>query len=305
MFLREYFGFFSSERTGITTLTLILLFVIILPRFFRNDEISVEDTDRLKKEMDIFLAEMERQSVKHKPDTVFIFDPNTVDSASLVLLGFSPLQAKSIVSYRNKGGRFYSKESFGKSYVVSEEMFARLYYHIDIRQEAAGNRQKADKADKVGKPKENRAIAEVKENRESKNTVKKPYTVELNSANFDELQKFRGIGEYYAKKIIEYRDKLGGFYSAEQLMEIRGIDSARFDMFRDQILIDTSHIRSVKINAVTEKELAKHPYINNYIAKAIITYRKFRGKITSGDEMLREKVITEKQLEKIAAYIEY
>ncbi|MDR1593095.1 MAG: helix-hairpin-helix domain-containing protein [Prevotellaceae bacterium] len=301
MIIKEWFVFFSSERLGITALIVILLFVIILPRFFRNDEIAAEDVERLKKEMDVFLAEMEKQSVKSKHDTVFMFDPNVIDSASLVLLGFSPRQAKSIVNYRNKGGKFYNKESFGKSFVVSDEMFTRLYYYINIKETP----KKEKVAGKAVEPKENKAVAEVTTAKESNSTAKKIYTVELNSADFDELQKYHGIGEYYAKKIVEYRDKLGGFYKPEQLMEIRGIDSVRFEMFRNQILIDTSRIRRIKINTVAENELAKHPYINNFTAKAIIRFRKFKGTITSANEMLKEKVITERQAEKIAVYFEY
>jgi competence ComEA-like helix-hairpin-helix protein len=301
-FLKEWFFFFNLEKLGITALIVILLFIILLPRFFRNDEIVAEDVERLKKEMDVFLAEMEKQSTKNKPDTVFMFDPNEIDSTSLILLGFSPRQAKSIINYRNKGGKFYNKESFGKLFVISEEMYARLYYYIDIKQKTS-KKEKVEK--KAGIVPENIEIAEIKENKESNNVSKKIYTIELNSADYNELQKFRGIGEYYSKKIVEYRDKLGGFYKPEQLMEIKGIDSARFEMFRNQILIDTSHIKRIKINAVTGTELAKHPYINNFVANSIIKYRKFKGTITSGDEMLNEKVITAKQLEKIAAYIEY
>jgi competence ComEA-like helix-hairpin-helix protein len=301
-FIKEWFTFNNSDKMGITALIVILLFVVILPLFFKNDEITVEDMERLKSEMNVFLAEIEKQSIKNKPDTVFMFDPNVIDSASLVLLGFSPRQAKSIVNYRNKGGKFYNKESFGKSFVVSEEMYSRLYHYINIKQETRKKEKITEQPEKV---RENKEIEKVKESKESNNTGKKTYTIELNGADFDELQKFRGIGEYYAKKIVEYRNKLGGFYKAEQLMEIKGIDSVRFEMFRNQILIDTSRIRRIKINIVTETELAKHPYINNFTAKAIIKYRKFKGTITSADEMLKEKVISEKQIEKITAYIEF
>jgi competence ComEA-like helix-hairpin-helix protein len=308
-FIKEWFTFFSAERTGITALIVILLFVVVLPRFFRNDDIAAEDINRLKSEMDVFIAEMEKQSTKNKFDTLFMFDPNKIDSASLILLGFSPRQAKSIINYRNKGGKFYNRESFGKSFVVSEDMFARLYYYIDIKQESRrkekSNEQLGSTRETVaGTVREHKATVEVNERKESNSTSRKVYTIELNSADFDELQKFRGIGEYYAKKIVEYRDKLGGFYKPEQLMEIKGIDSVRFEMFRNQILIDTSHIKRININTVTETDLARHPYINNFTAKAIIKYRKFKGTITSIDEMLAEKVITAKQLEKIKAYLE-
>jgi competence ComEA-like helix-hairpin-helix protein len=304
-FLTEWFSFFSSERLGITTLIIILLFVIILPRFFKNDEISTEDVEALKKEMDVFLAGMETKPAQIKLDTLFMFDPNTVDSASLVLLGFSPRQAKSIVNYRNKGGKFYDKESFGKSFVVSEEMFTRLYYHIDIKpvsRPAKGDVQKKPASPKIAS---SPAVKTSDSENKPETTVKKVYTIEINTADITELQKFYGIGEYYAKKIVDYRSKLGGFYKAEQLMEISGIDSVRFAQFVNQIAIDAAHIKRIKINAAQETELSKHPYINNYTAKAIIKYRKFKGTISSGNEMIKEKVITEEQLKKISAYLEY
>ncbi len=63
---------------------------------------------------------------------LFRFDPNTVSSKDLQRLGFTQKQAASIVNYREKGGRFRRKSDFARSYVVSEDMFARLEPYIDI-----------------------------------------------------------------------------------------------------------------------------------------------------------------------------
>lgn len=304
-FLKEQFAFVSSQRLGIAVLIVILLFIIILPLFFRSNEIPVEDIDRLRKEMDVFLVEMNKRSTKSKSDTLFPFDPNVVDSASLIRLGFLPSQAKIIMNYRNKGGRFYTRESFGKSFVVSDEMYTRLYPYIDINRETSKNRKPDSDVDELNKYRHIKPVEAAKEFKESKTVDKQPYTVELNSADFDELLKFHGIGEYYAKRIVEYRDNLGGFYNAEQLMEIKGIDSIRFNMFRKQIVIDTAHIRQIKVNSATENELARHPYIDNFTAKAIIKYRSFRGTINSNGEFLKERVITENQLKKLSVYLEY
>jgi competence ComEA-like helix-hairpin-helix protein len=313
--MKGWFTFFKSEQTGIAVVLVASLTFFILPRFFRNDEITSEDMERLKNEMDVFLAEMEKQPIQNKSDTLFMFDPNEIDSASLVRLGFSPRQVKSIVNYRNKGGKFYNKESFGKSFVVSENMYARLYYYIDIKQKpyskcqtdkagATNNNVVAANDNKKSETvNENTETASVVTNKEADGRDKKVHTIELNSANFDELQKFRGIGEYYAKKIVEYRHRLGGFYKPEQLMEIKGIDSTRFEMFRNQITIDTYHIQRININTATDIELSKHPYINKFTAKAIISYRNFKGKITSASELLNQKLISDIQMEKIAAYI--
>ncbi|MDR1895660.1 MAG: helix-hairpin-helix domain-containing protein [Prevotellaceae bacterium] len=307
--VREWFNYSSTERWGITALTVILLILIILPVFFKKNTLAVEDMERLKQEMDVFLAEMNKKPSANKLDTVFFFDPNTIDSASMVLLGFSPRQARSIVNYRNKGGKFYNKESFGKSFAVSDEMFARLYNYIDIKQE---RKQIADKTPKTSKTSK---IIETKQphndDRNKNPTVPasvnkvKTRTVELNIADTAKLKELRGIGQYYAQRIVEYRNKLGGFVDAAQLMEIKGIDSTRFAMFRDQISIDIAQIKRININTVSEKELSKHPYINSYVAKSIIKYRQFKGTIASVVELLNENILTKKQSDKISAYLEF
>jgi DNA uptake protein ComE-like DNA-binding protein len=77
-------------------------------------------------------AEAIRQNLPRKSVESFRFDPNTVSVDELCRLGFSPKQAQSIVSYREKGGRFRRKSDFAKSFVVSDSVFRRLENFIDI-----------------------------------------------------------------------------------------------------------------------------------------------------------------------------
>lgn len=62
----------------------------------------------------------------------FRFNPNTVSVSDLCRLGFTEKQAESIDSYRRKGGRFWRRSDFAKSYVVSDTLFRRLEKFIDI-----------------------------------------------------------------------------------------------------------------------------------------------------------------------------
>ena len=95
--------------------------------------------------------------------------------------------------------------------------------------------------------------------------------IELNSADSSSLLSLNGIGPSYAGRIIRYRDRLGGFYRPEQLFEIKGIDSARFELFSKRIATDPSLIRKINLNTVTFKELLKHPYFEYYLVKAIFS----------------------------------
>lgn len=66
--------------------------------------------------------------------------------------------------------------------------------------------------------------------------------VELNSADTTALKMVPGIGSVFAKRIIKYRDLLGGFYSVEQLGEVYGIDEERYEAMKSWFSVDPSVI---------------------------------------------------------------
>jgi DNA uptake protein ComE-like DNA-binding protein len=97
--------------------------------------------------------------------------------------------------------------------------------------------------------------------------------LQLNTADSSDLVSLPGIGPYYAKKILAYRDKLGGFASREQLLEISGIDRERYGLFADRVTADTNLLKRVSIQEATYEQLARNPYIGGYLARAIIRFR--------------------------------
>jgi len=97
--------------------------------------------------------------------------------------------------------------------------------------------------------------------------------VELNGADSARLDELPGIGGYFAKGIVRYRERLGGFVCAEQLMEIRGMDSARFVPLASRVRVDTSLVRWIDLSADPEDTLARHPYIGRMAARGIVRLR--------------------------------
>ena len=88
------------------------------------------------------------------------------------------------------------------------------------------------------------------------------------SAAFDNLP---GIGPYYAARMVEYRDRLGGYSYPEQLMEIKNFDTERFDNLKD--LISVGPHEAFGLWTLGEDELSDHPYIDRHAAHAIVLFR--------------------------------
>ena len=87
--------------------------------------------------------------------------------------------------------------------------------------------------------------------------------VELNQADTLTLKKIPGIGSTFARRIVGYRELLGGFYTVEQLAEVYGIDEERYNSLSPWFKVDTTRIRPLPVNQLSYKELLRHPYLNS------------------------------------------
>jgi competence protein ComEA len=62
--------------------------------------------------------------------------------------------------------------------------------------------------------------------------------VNLNTATARELQSLPGIGPSLAKKIIQFREKKGGFKRAEELLAVPGISEKRWKVLKDLVCVE-------------------------------------------------------------------
>lgn len=127
--------------------------------------------------------------------------------------------------------------------------------------------------------------------------------ININSADSLDLMMLKGIGPYFADKILKYRNRLGGFYEKEQLLEVYGMDTARFENIKKNISIDTTLIVKIDINKVDFKTLSKHPYFEYHIVKAIINRRDKKKPYESINELLEIESIYPELFEMIKPYI--
>ena len=61
--------------------------------------------------------------------------------------------------------------------------------------------------------------------------------VNLNTATVTQLETLPGIGPATAQRILEYRQKSGGFKKIEELMNVRGIGEASFLKLKTLVIV--------------------------------------------------------------------
>ena len=275
--LRKWFSFSKGERVAIITI-LALILILILACLFRPSRKSLSDESLHN--LDSLLAlrqaaiEQQKQQQAEKPQEVaelhpFPFNPNTLTEEEWLQMGLTDRQVRNIMNYKAKGGKFYSKNDLGKLYTISEEEFAQLEPFIvlpEVARSASGKtsskKQETPTYEEKAKP-EKKAIP----------------IVDLNTVDSTTLVELPQIGPYTAVRIIEFREKLGGFIDKDQLRDVKGMDDARFAAIQPYINLGAVEIRKVDVNRADFKTLVHHPYLSYEQVKRIVNQREKRGMI--------------------------
>ena len=127
-----------------------------------------------------------------------------------------------------------------------------------------------------------------------------PY--DLNAVDSAGLVSLPGIGPAFARRIIRYRERLGGYSDIAQLTEIEGLPDSLIKWF---IITDTVALRKISVNASTLSELQRHPYIDFYQARAIVEYRNERGNIKGPDQLSFMEEFTDRDLIRLEPYLDF
>lgn len=298
---KEYFNFTKKERNGIIVLLFILLILVIVNVYLNNKsfgEVVLFD-EVFQKEVELFEKSLERKKSKivnqetagkksKKSDneenvklrSLFDFDPNTVSKNELKNLGLDNKQINTLISYRNKGGIFNTPDDLLKIYGINKDLYNQLQPYIKISNQ---------------KNIQNDAIKE--------SVIEKVSYIELNSSTKNDLIALPGIGDAFAERIIKYRNLLGGYYKKDQLLNVYGMDSVRFNQFKNQLIIDTNIIVKLNINTAEFEELVKHPYLNKYQTQAILKYRDISGNFSNTEQIIKNNLLSKDDYIKLKPYL--
>ena len=294
--LKDFLSFTKKELNGLIIFCFLLLLIALAPYIhacFNPPE--VYKYGEFEKEVNAFKESArenalrpypryfkELKEVRSKP-VYFKFDPNNLTEQSWKKLGLSSKQIRVLENYRSKGGKFYKKEDLKKIYSISHEEYLRLEPYIVIPPRSYANWKK-NNLDFVRK--------------------REVTIIELNNADSVQLESLKGIGPAFASRIVKYRDRVGGFYRKEQLMEVYGFDSVRFAGLKDQVMVN-GKFKKLNINTADFDDLKRYPFLSYKQINAIIQYRIQHGLYRSAADLNNILILNEDIINKLSPYLEF
>lgn len=209
---------------------------------------------------------------KHsRRDSLFVFDPNKVGEADFIKLGFSRAQWGVFDRYRTMVGRFESAEDFAECYVVGDQKLEKLRQYTVIT------------------------------------PITRAELVELNRADTAQLRQIKGIGAVTAKRIVDYRERLGGYHSAEQLCEVEGVTEYNFEKISKQIWVDSCEITKIDVNFAPSKQLidalSAHPYAGGRVVRKLMKQKQLKGGWRTIGDLEKDDILSTQQAKKLAPYL--
>jgi len=220
--------------------------------------------------------------------TPFKFNPNEADKATLLALGLSNKTAQTILNYRNSGAEFRQKEDLKRVYGLSETDYLTLAPFIEIPKKIAPIAKKTIIPSVI--PQSFNKASSVK--------------IDINNSTIEDWKQLTGIGEITAKRIVNFRDKLGGFISIDQLKTTYNLADSVIDKVAHQLVLSPISSK-ILINTVAAEDLKLHPYIKKKQAYLIVNYRTNHGKYVRLSDLEKVKALTPDFIERIAPYLSF
>ena len=346
--------FNRSQRRGIFILLLLifsgLIAVTCFDCIFKPSKYNSNIPSELQRQYD----SLKKLAFQRQKPKIYPFNPNYLSDYKGYVLGLTPKQIDKIMNFRQSGRYFQSKQEFKEIAGLSDSLFQKLEPYIKIPDFKFNKIQSYDKYKRLTTNDINKATAEdlqsiygvgpvlskrivkyrnmiggfkdmsqlekiyglepevvarikskfvIKSLSQDKKTtiVKKP----INTATEEELKQVYGIGDKLARRIVKYRQSLGGFTVKEQLNEVYGLKPETIKRLWERFTIENpAKIRlKINLNDANIKELAKNPYISYQLAKKIVSYRTLNGAFHNFDDLLKVPDYPVDKHKKICLYL--
>jgi competence protein ComEA len=315
-FVKDYLNFSRKERIAVLTMAAGLIFIILLPDIIPSSasKNTPPDTSWFSevRKLQIKQPANETNESKYEEDSptgyqfdktksgytsesklpaeLFYFDPNKATSDDWERLGLKEKTAQTILNYLGKGGKFRKPKDLQKIYGLRQTDYERLEPYIRIENIADRNPLETFPSIQKGSD-------------ELKPNTSRYSQIEINSADTSSFISLPGIGSKLAARIVNFRDKLGGFYSIDQISETYGLPDSTFQNIKQWLKLDNTPVKKININTATVDEMKTHPYIKYSLANPIVAYRNEHGQFSKIEDIKNVMAVTEDIYKKIEPYL--
>lgn len=282
--IQDYFSFTKGEKNAMVFLLILMLMLSVL-LYFTNEIKADENIDVVDLIAKINLLESKNNQpidFEKFKDSIKHFNPNTVGEDFLVNCGLKQHLAKRIIAYRNSGRNFKIKSDLLKIYGMDSFWYKRVYSKLDLPEKKETYQSKLH---------------------DRKNKIK--YLIEINSADTNDLIALPGIASKLAGRIVNFRDKLGGFYSLNQMKEVYGLNPETLELILPKLTIDPNFIKTIDINQIDEKTLAQHPYCGFKCSRMLINFRNQHGKYKNCEDFNLIAALNSDKIPQLCHYLEF
>ena len=227
---------------------------------------------------------------------ILVTSRNTADSTQLRRLGLQNWQIRNIYKFRAAGGIYRKPLDFARLYGLTVKEYRELEPYIRISPDylPAATLVKETSAPAPA-PRDTTKVHHYPEK------ISETAHVILNTADTTELMKVPGIGPYFARKIVQYGQRLGGYVSVDQLDEIENFptEAKRF------LVVERATPQKLNVNKLSLNELKRHPYINFFMARTITDYRRLHGALHSLNDLRLTKDFSPEVIARLEPYVEF
>lgn len=225
---------------------------------------------------------------KENKGSLFYFDPNTISADGWKKLGLRDKTIATIMNYRNKGGKFKTPGDIKKIWGLPVQDAERLMPYVNITSDS--------KATAV------RNYSNSFPERKQFSNTKTYAPVNINLSDTSDWIALPGIGSKLSQRIVNFREKLGGFYSIEQVGETFGLPDSVFQKIKPWLQV-SGDIKKIYINSATIEELKAHPYIRYQLGNTILQYRAQHGNYKHITDLKKIMSLDEATYNRLSPYL--
>jgi len=290
---KSYFQFSKEQQRGILGLFLIIIVIQMISFFVdfkTTPKVNLEEQKwlALNSEINRLENQQNRQSVKMYP-----FNPNFITDYKGYKLGMSVAELDKLQAFRKENKYVNSAEEFQALTGVSDSLLAVMAPYFKF-------------PDWVKNKATSKLVAFSNKNSANFSKKEKLVVKDINQATQEDLIKINGIGEAISKRILKFKESLGGFVSMEQMKDVWGLSPEVIEQLNANFKVGViPNFKKIDINNTSVRELTQFPYFKYNLAREIVIYRSMNGDIKNVADLIKIKGMTLENANIIALYLDF